>query len=164
MDPLDATCASEPARFLVDAMLGRLARWLRLLGFDAAYDPSLTDAELARRAYREGRIVLTRDRSLPEEWRLPRVLVLRSEILGEQLRELGRHFPLPGEGLRFSRCSRCNVPLVDVPAESVAEQLPDSILARRPSLRRCPACLRIYWEGGHVERIRRALDRIRDRP
>lgn len=157
--PVQAVAGDEP-RFLVDAMLGRLARWLRLLGFDAAYDADIADAELARRAFEEGRVVLTRDRALPDEWRLPRVLVLRSEKPGEQLRELARTFPLRRAARLFSRCSRCNAPLETVAAEAVAAQVPQRVLARRPPLQRCPACGRIYWHGSHVERIRRALDRI----
>jgi hypothetical protein len=141
-------------------MLGRLARWLRLLGFDAAYDADISDAVLARRAFEEGRVVLTRDRALPDEWRLPRVLVLESEKPSEQLRELARSFPLRGAPHLFSRCSRCNVPLEETSAEAVAAQVPHRILTGRPLFHRCPACGRIYWQGSHVERIRRALNQI----
>jgi uncharacterized protein with PIN domain len=149
---------AEP-RFLADAMLGRLARWLRLLGFDTAYDAALGDAELARRALEEGRIVLTRDRALPEEWRLPRVIVLRAESLREQLRELARALPLRG-GRAFSRCTHCNAPLEDVAREDVAALLPPRVRARQSDFRRCSACGRVYWEGSHVSRIRRALDEV----
>jgi uncharacterized protein with PIN domain len=152
--------SGEEPRFLADAMLGRLARWLRLLGFDTAYDAAIPDADLARRAFDERRIVLTRDRALPEEWRLPRVIVLRSESLREQLRELARDFPLRGGARLFSRCSRCNAPLEEVTVEAIAERLPPRVRERRPRLRQCRACGRAYWEGSHAERIRRALDRI----
>lgn len=150
--------AAEP-RFLADAMLGRLARWLRLLGFDTAYDAAINDSDLARRAYEEGRVVLTRDRALPEEWRLPRVVVLESESLREQLRELARVFPMRG-GKLFSRCSHCNAPLQDVAVERVAERVPPRVLERQASFRRCAACNRVYWEGSHVARIRHALDQV----
>jgi uncharacterized protein len=157
--PAEKGDGDEP-RFLVDAMLGRLARWLRLLGFDTAYDAAISDADVARRAFEEGRIVVTRDRALPDEWRLPRVLVIRSETPGEQLRELARVFPLRRDARPFSRCSRCNAPLESVAAEAVAAQVPARVLAGRPVFQRCGACGRVYWQGSHVERIRRALDRI----
>ena len=157
--PAADVAGAEP-RFLADAMLGRLARWLRLLGFDTAYDAAIADADLARRAFEEGRIVLTRDRALPDEWRLPRVLVLRSETPGEQLRELARVFPLRRAARLFSRCSRCNAPLEEVAPAAVAARVPARVLARRPLFHRCRGCGRVYWAGSHVERIRRALDRI----
>jgi hypothetical protein len=149
----------EP-RFLADAMLGRLARWLRLLGFDTAFDAGISDAEIARRAFDEGRVVLTRDRALPEQWRLPRVLVLQSERSSEQLRELAAVFPLRSAARLFSRCSRCNSPLEETAAEAVAGKVPQRILAQRPLFQRCSACGRVYWEGSHAARIRRALDQV----
>ena len=157
--PAAASDATSEPRFLADAMLGRLARWLRLLGFDTAYDAAIADAEIARRAIEEGRIVLTRDRALPEEWRLPRVVVLRAESLAEQLRELSRALPIRG-GRAFSRCTHCNAPLEDVAVERVAAQLPPRVVERQPAFRRCSGCDRVYWEGTHVERIRRVLDEI----
>jgi uncharacterized protein with PIN domain len=67
---------SVPPRFVADAMLGRLARWLRLLGFDTAWVQDVSDGELVRRAIEEGRVILTRDRALPSEWRVAGVHVL----------------------------------------------------------------------------------------
>jgi uncharacterized protein with PIN domain len=149
----------EP-RFLADAMLGRLARWLRLLGFDVLYDAAIEDAEVARRALEERRIVLTRDRALPEEWRLPRVVVLRAETTGEQLRELARVLPLRERAQPFTRCSRCNGPLDAVPAELVAARIPPHIAATQSRFLRCRGCGHVYWEGSHVARIRRTLDEV----
>jgi len=157
--PAAAPSATAEPRFLADAMLGRLARWLRLLGFDTAYDAAIADAEIARRAIEEDRIVVTRDRALPEEWRLPRVVVLRAESLAEQLRELSRALPLR-DGRAFSRCTHCNAPLEDVAVERVAAQLPPRVVARERAFRRCSACGRVYWEGSHVARIRRVLDDV----
>ncbi len=155
----DADDDGEP-RLFADAMLGRLARWLRLLGFDTAYDAAIEDAELARRALEERRTVLTRDRALPEEWRLPRVVVLRSESTHEQLRELAHVLPLRAAARPFSRCSRCNAPLEDVARESVAASVPPRIAATQSRFLRCSGCGRVYWEGSHVARIRRALEQV----
>ncbi len=153
---------SEP-RFLADAMLGRLARWLRILGFDTAYRDDWPDEEIARRACEEERVVLTRDRRLPEQWRVPRVLVLASGHAGEQLRELARAFPGLAAGPAFTRCSRCNAVLEPVARDAVADEVPPRVLREHASFVRCPACARVYWEGSHVQRMRRAFAAILDR-
>ena len=150
---------NEP-RFLADAMLGRLARWLRLLGFDTAYDAAIEDAEVARRALDERRAVLTRDRALPEEWRRPRVVVLRSEATHEQLRELAEIVPLRGAARPFTRCSRCNAAFDDVPRKAIAASVPPRVAATQSRFLRCRGCGRVYWEASHVERIRRALEAV----
>jgi hypothetical protein len=141
-------------------MLGGLARWLRLLGFDVVYDAEISHAEIARRAFEEQRVVLTRDRSLPEEWRLPRVLVLASEARVAQLREVEAAVGLAPHARPFTRCSRCNEPLEEAPPESVAADVPERVLREQTRFARCPGCRRVYWEGSHVARIRRALDEI----
>jgi uncharacterized protein with PIN domain len=152
--------AETPPRFVADAMLGRLARWLRMLGFDVVWDAGISDAEIARRAFEEDRVVLTRDRSLPQEWRVPRVLVLGSDALREQLREVAADFALAAHERPFTRCTRCNEPLDEAPPESVAAEVPPRVLREQTRFARCRGCGRVYWEGSHVERIRRALDEI----
>lgn len=162
LEPAGAPDSGEPGapRLLADAMLGRLARWLRLLGFDTAYDASIRDADLARRAFEERRIVLTRDRAFPDEWRLPRVVVLRAETTQEQLRELGAVLPLRAAARPFSRCTRCNAELDEVAREAVAGSVPARVAAAQTRFLRCRDCGHVYWEGSHVARIRRALDRV----
>ena len=97
---------SDAPRFLADAMLGRLARWLRLLGFDTAYAERLADGELVRRAIEEERWILTRDRSLPQEWRVSGVHVLAAEELVEQLRDVVQTFRLAGRARPFGGVRR----------------------------------------------------------
>jgi DNA-directed RNA polymerase subunit RPC12/RpoP len=97
-------------RFVADVMLGRLARWLRLLGLDCAYDPEIADEDLARLGVSEGRIVLTRDRRFPEEWWIRDVHLVREEEVRSQLVEVIRRFDL-GPSLRvLTRCAECNRP------------------------------------------------------
>lgn len=154
--PVDRGAA---ARFLCDAMLGRLARWLRALGLDAAFDPDIDDAALVRWAVDEGRVVLTRDRSLPEEWRVSGCVVVASDDPLEQLREVAERFDLTVPGPLFSRCLECNEPLERAPAEAVERRVPERVRDRQREFRRCPACGRVYWEGSHTRRMRRALAR-----
>jgi uncharacterized protein with PIN domain len=144
---------------MVDAMLGRMARWLRIIGYDASYDAQISDEELARRAFEEDRIVLTRDRALPDEWRLPRVLVLDSEDALEQLRQVVAAFDLDWRARQFSRCSRCNTLIEPKSPEEVADRVPPRVRREQSEFFACPTCQRVYWEGSHLERMRRDLER-----
>lgn len=152
--------AGREPRFFADAMLGRLARWLRVIGYDTAYDAAIGDAELVRRSAEEGRTLLTRDRKLPVEWSIGDYLLIESETPLEQLRQVIRHFGLEWSGRLFLRCLVCNVPLEGAAAEEVREQVPPRVAQGRDRFARCPACRRIYWEGSHTERMRRKLERV----
>ena len=143
--------------FAADAMLGRLARWLRLLGFDTSWEAHVPDEVLVRRALAEQRTVLTRDRRLPEEWTLVPVYVLRAEDLRGQLAELGLRFGLTAHARPFSRCNRCNEPLETATAEQVARHVPDRVRATHHDFLCCPRCERVYWAGSHVARMRELL-------
>jgi uncharacterized protein with PIN domain len=145
-------------RFIADAMLGRLARWLRLLGFDCAWEPEIEDEVLVRRALSEGRIVLTRDRALSEEWRISGIHRIEAEKLRDQLAEVLRGFALAPEIRLLSRCSRCNVRLAPAAREAVAERVPLRILEHHDAFSACPHCGRVYWQGTHTARIERVVD------
>jgi hypothetical protein len=153
-----ASGLGEP-RFFADAMLGRLARWLRIAGYDTRCDPHVADADLVRIALEEGRIILTRDRALPEEWSVQDVLVLDAEDALAQLREVAARFHLDWRARAFSRCPHCNALVEPAEPEEVAERIPEGVFAQRLALARCPRCRRVYWEGSHTERMRRALAR-----
>jgi len=160
-----ATTAVQPGadgaelRFAVDAMLGRLARWLRLLGFDAWYEPDVPDERLVRRALDDERWILTRDRALPVEWRAPRIHLVAAETPFAQLREVVGAFGLGARARPFARCSRCNAELVPLSAAEAEQRVPARVRERHQRFLACPACGRTYWEGTHVARIRRVLER-----
>jgi hypothetical protein len=147
-----------PPRFAADAMLGRLARWLRVLGFDTSFEAHVPDEALVRRALAERRTVLTRDRRLAEEWTLVPVCVLQAEDLRGQLAELGPRFALAAHAHPFSRCNRCNEPLEPATAEQVEAKVPRRVRATHRDFLRCPRCERIYWAGSHVARMRALLE------
>jgi uncharacterized protein with PIN domain len=147
-------------RFIADAMLGSLARWLRLLGFDCAWEPDIADARLVRRALDEGRVVLSRDRRLPEEWRIAGIHLVAAEKVRDQLAEVVRAFGLAPEIRLLSRCSRCNTPLVRATADEVTGRVHARVLERHQLFSACPQCSRVYWEGTHSERIRRFVDTL----
>jgi uncharacterized protein with PIN domain len=136
-------------------MLGTLAKWLRLLGYDTAYDNVAADAELARRARSEGRVLLTRDRELAGRRGLRTVLV-QSEVLEEQVQEVQAALgPPPDPAL--SRCAVCNTELESIAPADVASRVPPYVLWTQSDFRRCPGCGRVYWPGTHVEGMRGQL-------
>jgi hypothetical protein len=137
-------------------MLGRLARWLRLLGYDTAYENDAADHELARRARVEGRLLLTRDQQLSDRRGLE-TLFIRSQELEQQLQEVREALGPPANS-SLSRCSICNVVLERVAAEDVADRVPRYVLKTHAGFRHCPCCGRVYWSGSHVETMDEQLE------
>ncbi len=139
-------------------MLGRLARWLRLLGYDTAFLHDASDHELARIARSEGRVLLTRDRALAVRRGLD-TLLIRSEQLEEQLEQVQDALgPPPDPSL--SRCSVCNVALDDLSPDEAADQVPPYIRRTHSEFRHCPECHRVYWSGSHVEAMIERLNSL----
>lgn len=151
-------------RFMVDAMLGRLARWLRILGFDAAWEAHIADEALVRRALEEDRIILTRDQRLPSEWRAPNITLVGAEEPRAQLAEVARRFGLAESARPFTRCSRCNVALTEVPRSAARGHVPARVLEDHDRFQGCPSCGRIYWPGSHHRRMLEVLERALAEP
>jgi uncharacterized protein with PIN domain len=136
-------------------MLGRLARWLRVLGFDTLYDPAMHDAQIVRLAESDDRVLLTRDRRLLRD-RQPREAVeVTSDAPLEQLVALVDELQLTPPTELFTRCLLCNAPLED--AATDIERLPPMARELAGPIKRCPECRRLYWPGSHVRRMTRAL-------
>ena len=147
----------QAVRFVVDGMLGSLARWLRILGYDTDYANRRDDAELVRIARAEDRVLLTRDRELAGR-RGVRALWVASQSLDEQLAQVMAAFPrLPGSGP--GRCPVCNTVLVQVTRQEVAHRLPVYILKSHRDFQRCPGCDRVYWQGSHWQNMQARLKR-----
>ena len=147
-------------RFAADAMLGRLARWLRMLGFDTTYNAVLSDHDLVRLADDEGRILLTRDRRLLRDLHPVFAHEVRQDEPLEQLRELVAALDLPAPAEVFTRCMLCNAVLPPPLEEEMAAQLlPPAARGIAGPVRRCSACDRVYWHGSHVRRMRDTLER-----
>ena len=147
-------------RFAADAMLGRLARWLRVLGFDTTYNAVLSDHDLVRLADDEGRILLTRDRHLLRDLRPELAHEVRQDDPLDQLREVIAVLDLPAPPELFTRCMLCNAVLPPPLEEKAAAQLlPPAVRGIPGPVRRCAACDRVYWHGSHVRRMRETLER-----
>jgi uncharacterized protein with PIN domain len=141
-------------------MLGRLARWLRTLGYDTAYDDAIADAELVRRAFEEGRHVLTRDRRLFREWRFDGGLLLHADGTLDQLTEVVEAFQLPAPTRLFRRCRECNGVLAAAGEEAISTRVPARVRERARHFSECPECGRVYWEGSHTARMRSVLEQV----
>jgi len=140
--------------FLCDGHLGRLARWLRLLGFDTLWDPAWSEAEVARRGVNEGRTVLSRSRSLLKRRELTRAMLVRPDDPQEQVRQVATRFLLAGREHRFSRCSVCNGEIEPVSKAEVLALIPPKTAVWLDDYYRCTGCGKLYWEGTHADRLR----------
>jgi uncharacterized protein with PIN domain len=142
----------EP-RFLCDTHLGRLARTLRLLGFDTVYGHEWPDARLAAASAAERRILLTRDVGLLKRAVVTHGYYVRAAAPGAQAREVVERFHLAGSARPFTRCLACNGPLEPAPAAAVAARVPDGVARRHDAFATCRACGRVYWPGSHHRRL-----------
>jgi len=150
----------EEPRFLVDEMLQRLGRWLRAAGYDTRIATHAeADYYLLRQAIDEGRLLLTRDRKLLEHRRAPgTVILLGAETLEDCAEELSALLDINWQHDPFSRCLVCNTLLLDANPNQRAS-VPPKTRAHDPAAFFCPHCNQVYWEGSHVKRMRRQLDR-----
>ena len=138
-------------------MLGRLARLLRLLGYDTEYSPAMATSQLQEIARRGARIVLTRGQA---EKRFPdprHVFSVKSEDAPEQLSEVVEHFKLDARAGLWTRCTLCNGAIQSIEKTSVADLIPPKVFEVYDAFFRCVSCGHIYWQGSHVERILKNL-------
>ena len=143
-------------RLLADAMLGRLARWLRILGYDAEYFPG-EDDDLLRRALHEGRVLLTRDTHLLQRRPLPPHLFIQSDHVMEQLRQVIAALRLDPAAPRVHRCPCCNVALESRDKAEVLGLVPEFVWSHHQAFWACPRCQRIYWPGTHWRRMEEVI-------
>ena len=151
-------------KFIVDSNVGRLARWLRIAGFDTIFINDLDDNRLVRLALSEGRVLLTKDtqilkRRVATTGRL-KVILIESEEVKAQLRQVVRALNLGDEIKPFTLCLECNQPLVPREKEDVKELVPPYIFQTQTQYMQCPTCHRVYWRGTHWQRMSGELERI----
>ncbi|MEN6607790.1 MAG: Mut7-C RNAse domain-containing protein [Bryobacteraceae bacterium] len=147
----------EP-RFILDAHLGRLAAYLRMMGFDTRHQQDADDAELAGISAAEHRILLTRDRELLKRRAVTHGYYVRDSNPRRQLVEILRRFDLVRPVVPFRRCLRCNAVLETVQREEVAHLVPARSRKYFNDFRRCPGCGRVYWGGSHYRRMSRLIE------
>lgn len=157
----------SPPRFLADSMLGRLARYLRFLGFDTMYERETPDALLLASAHREGRILLSRDTGLFKMRAIGsggvRALLLRSSDTVGQLREMDVEMGLGGfVGRLPARCVDCNRPLEELEPAEARQLVPTFVLATQIEISYCPCCNHSVWRGSHWVNFVEILARLRE--
>jgi uncharacterized protein with PIN domain len=151
----------RPVRFVLDAHVRKLASLLRLCGFDALVRGE--DAEVAETAAAEGRVALTRDVGLLKRGIVRYGYWVRHTDPERQLAEVLERYDLASRIDPFSRCLRCNTPVVPVDAGAVADRLPSRTRTAFHEYHRCPTCSRIYWQGSHYRRLAGLIERARER-
>ncbi len=147
-------------KFIVDVMLGRLARWLRLLGYDTIYHHTASDDDLFFIAHQDRRILLTRDRNLAQRMNPAYCLLITKQDVREQLKQVVRHYGLNLEDYLFSRCTLCNQLVQAVPKTMARGQVPDFIYESITIFYYCDQCKKFYWAGSHIQQARAVLSQL----
>ena len=146
--------------FIADCMLGKLARWLRALGFDVLYSSKTGDDELLNIARREGRNLLTRDTRLLERAKAVPSLLITSEKWDEQVIQVLTEFDLKNEVRPFSRCLDCNRRLKPLTKDEARNLVAPFVLEHALAFALCPDCGRVFWKGTHFDDMHLKIDAI----
>jgi uncharacterized protein len=146
--------------FVADGHLGKLARHLRMAGFDTLWASAWHDDEIVRLSLLQKRTILTRDKGLLRRREVERGYFVRATESETQLAEVVRALQLEASLAPFTRCRECNAPLEDVLREAVVDRLPEKVRDSYDRFKRCPGCERVYWEGTHFARMKGVLERL----
>jgi len=146
--------------FVVDGMLGKLAKWLKILGFDTVYFSRVEDDDLLRLAQKEGRALLTRDTGLAVRARSLKCLLIRKQRWEDQVRQVLEDFELRGQVALYSRCLACNVGLKPVSKANAKNLVAPFVWEQAAEFSLCPSCGRVYWPGTHFRDMESRLKNI----
>ncbi len=147
-------------KFILTKELGRLAKWLRILGFDAVYFNQDNTASLIIQSLRDNRIILTRNQRIVKT-RGIRVVLIQQEKIKQQLAEVLNKLKInPGSDMMFTRCVICNQGLVAIDKEKVKGKVPEYVFQTQEGFITCPECNRIYWSGTHWGNVQNILKEI----
>ncbi len=146
-------------KFICDDNLGKLAKWLRTLGYDTLFYLDIEDTELVSRALKEKRIILSRDTELRRFKSAEKNLfLLASNLPLEQVKQVLREFNLtPEKKYLFTRCLVCNQVLVPVPKKEVENKVPPFVFKTQENFVYCPSCDKLYWAGTHVKNLKKEI-------
>ena len=152
-------------KFITDGMLGKLTRWLRILGHNVKYAKKLDDSQLITIAKKERRVLLTRDLELYQQATAKGVntLYIDGKNEAEKLAKLAQRFNIKLEAdLTVSRCPKCNARVKPIPKEKVAEKVEKTTYLCYNEFWECPKCGQVYWQGAHWTRIRKTLETAKE--
>lgn len=149
-------------KLICDQMLGSLAKWLRIFGFDTLYpDATTTDDSLLQIAQAESRLLISRDKQLIQRGKKAQILVheIQTTKLAEQLAQVLAHIPVDDKTI-LSRCTLCNTPLESVEKKDLKSRVPEKVFNTRDEFWHCPVCDKYYWMGTHYENMRERINRL----
>lgn len=148
-------------KFILTRELGRLAKWLRLLGFDTQYFTENKISSLIIQALRDNRIILTRSLTMPD-MHGKNILFIKSEHVKEQIAQVLKDLNLkPDKSRMFSRCIVCNVKLEKIEKRDIKDKIPEYVFRTQENFATCSQCKRVYWEGTHWGRAQETLEEIK---
>ncbi len=150
----------DDSRFLCDTHLGKLARLLRIMGFDTVDVAAPSEPAVARQAITEDRVLLSRGRAVLKRREIPRGMLVLPDRVDDQAAAVVRRFDLADRIQPYSRCARCNGPVVLVDRSAVEHRIPPRTARWLDTYYRCERCDQLYWEGTHVERLRARIATI----
>jgi uncharacterized protein with PIN domain len=150
--------------FIVDANAGKLARWLRMMGYDTLFFSDIEDGHLVDMAMKEGRIVVTRDTQIAKRRVAAngnlKVIVIREDDPKRQLLQVMKELNLDCRETQFTRCLECNQILLPRSKDEVQDLVPPYVFRTQTQYMQCPSCRRVYWHGTHWQRMKQALEEI----
>jgi len=152
-------------KFIADGMLGKLTRWLRMLGHNVKYSNKLDDAQLIAIAKKEQRILLTRDLELYQQAAAKGIqaFYVNGQTEAENLAKIAQKFGISLDvDMKRSRCPKCNAQVKPIPKEKVAGRVEETTYAHYNEFWECPKCGQIYWQGAHWTRIRKTLETAKE--
>ena len=156
----------ENPKFTVDQNVGKLAKWLRMLGFDSIFFTGRNDSEMVSTALAENRIILTRDTQIAKRSvainGLLKVISINSDMLPEQFRQVASELNMDSSRFRpFTLCLEDNGPLVERTKEEVKDRVPPFVFKTQEKYVECPKCRRIYWKGTHWQKMMEKIERLK---
>jgi uncharacterized protein with PIN domain len=153
------TTDPDSIRFAADVMVGRLARWLLVLGYDTIYDVNWSSIQLVKKARKENRVLLTRSSRLIDENSDLKSLLIKEDKPWQQLVFIKEVCNL-GTDWIFTRCTKCNVKVNTISKEKIQNSVPPDVLKFSEKFYQCPNCDKIFWEGSHYKRFLEFLKKI----
>jgi len=156
---------SKPLRnpkFIADVHLGRLARYLRMLGFDVLYENNFDDDEIVAISLKEKRAILTKDRGTLKRSEVTHGYWVRSSKVKEQVIEIIKRFDMKKLIEEFTRCTKCNSILKSIPKSEIINEIPPKVSESQKSFSICPSCKKFYWEGTHHQRMLSYINTIKN--
>jgi uncharacterized protein with PIN domain len=150
----------EP-KFILDVHLGKLARYMRMVGLDTSYKNNFADDELIEISLKEKRTILTKDRGILKRNEVTHGYWIRNEVPVGQLKEVIERFDLKKQLMEFSRCLECNSSLTEIEKEKIIERLPPKVKDWQNEFYYCRECDKVYWKGSHYDKMKKMIETIK---